>query len=357
MHSLELKNITKSYDKQNLVLDNLSLSVAAGDFIVIVGPSGCGKSTLLKIISGLEDVNDGEIVIGEKVMNDVDAKDRKVSMVFQNYALYPHMTIFDNLSFSLKLKKVRKTQIKDEVLSVAKLLDIQDILERKPKSISGGQKQRVALGRAIINNPDIMLLDEPLSNLDAQLRISLRSELKKLHSELKTTMLYVTHDQIEAMTLGNKVAVIDKGILQQFDRPMELYMNPKNMFVAGFIGSPPMNFIKMNDSLIGMLREKDSKINPDILNRENSEISIGIRPESLSLANSDSAIKFDATLELIEPIGSEVNYHLRYLGKLITMTSKINSFDPINDESVSVFAEPSDLYYFDNVSGEIIEKS
>jgi multiple sugar transport system ATP-binding protein len=357
MHSLELKNITKSYDKETLVLDNLSLSVAAGEFIVIVGPSGCGKSTLLKIISGIEDFSDGEIVIGGRVMNDVDAKDRKVSMVFQNYALYPHMTIFDNLSFSLKLKKVRKDQIKNEVLSIAKLLDIQDILKRKPKSISGGQKQRVALGRAIINKPDIMLLDEPLSNLDATLRISLRSELKRLHSELQTTMIYVTHDQIEAMTLGDRVAVIDKGILQQFDRPMELYMNPKNMFVAGFIGNPPMNFINMNNSLIDMLREKDSEINPGILDRENSEISIGIRPESLSMISSDSAIRIDTSLELIEPMGKEVNYHLRYLGKLIMMTSKINSFDPINDESVSVFAEPSDLYYFDNVSGEIIERS
>ena len=170
-------------------------------------------------------------------------------------------------------------------------------------------------------------------------------------------MIYVTHDQIEAMTLGDRVAVIDKGILQQFDRPMELYMNPKNMFVAGFIGNPPMNFINMNNSLIDMLREKDSEINPGILDRENSEISIGIRPESLSMISSDSAIRIDTSLELIEPMGKEVNYHLRYLGKLIMMTSKINSFDPINDESVSVFAEPSDLYYFDNVSGEIIERS
>src|SRR4029078_8344039 len=250
MAEVTLQKISKVYDdidKQHgrkKAIEDISFTVHDKEFMVIVGPSGCGKSTLLRMIAGLEDISEGTLAIDGKRMNDLDPRDRDIAMVFQNYALYPHMTVYDNMAFGLKLKKIKKSEIKERVMQTAKMLEIEDELFRKPKTLSGGQRQRVAIGRAIIRRPKVFLFDEPLSNLDAKLRSQMRIELQRLHREINATMIYVTHDQTEAMTLGHRMAVLNKCRLMQIDTPMQLYNNPDNKFVAGFIGSPAMNFIK-----------------------------------------------------------------------------------------------------------------
>ena len=243
MASLSLKNINKTYDNGYCAVKNFNLEIADKEFIIFVGPSGCGKSTTLRMIAGLEDITSGELWIGDKLVNDVEPKDRDIAMVFQNYALYPHMTIYDNIAFGLKLRKTPKHEIDKLVHEAAKSLDIEHLLDRKPKALSGGQRQRVAMGRAIVRNPKVFLMDEPLSNLDAKLRVQMRIEISKLHQKLGTTIIYVTHDQTEALTLGTRIVVMKDGIVQQVDSPIDLYQKPKNLFVAGFIGSPQMNFI------------------------------------------------------------------------------------------------------------------
>ena len=243
MASIQLRNVTKAYGKV-VTLKNINLTIEDGELAVFVGPSGCGKSTMLRMIAGLEEITDGELLIDNEVVNDVTPADRGVAMVFQSYALYPHMTVAENMAYSLKIHKVPKDEIEKEVLNVAKALQIEHLLDRKPKQLSGGQRQRVALGRAIVRNPKVFLMDEPLSNLDAKLRVQMRAEIKKLHKKLQTTFIYVTHDQTEALTMGDRIAVIDGGVIQQIGTPIEVYNNPKNKFVGGFLGSPSMNFIK-----------------------------------------------------------------------------------------------------------------
>ena len=243
MASLSLKNICKVYENGFEAVKDFNLEVEDKEFIIFVGPSGCGKSTTLRMIAGLEEITSGELRIDGKIMNDVEPKDRDIAMVFQNYALYPHMTVFDNMAFGLKLRKVPKDQIKAKVEEAARILDLEKLLDRKPKALSGGQRQRVAMGRAIVRNPKVFLMDEPLSNLDAKLRVQMRAEIASLHNRLGATIIYVTHDQTEAMTLGTRIVVLKDGVIMQVDSPQKLYNQPNNLFVAGFIGSPQMNFI------------------------------------------------------------------------------------------------------------------
>jgi len=282
MANIELKLLTKEFDKGIKVIDGLNLSVNDGEFLVLVGPSGCGKSTTLRLIAGLETETDGEIFIGDQIVNSVAPKNRNIAMVFQNYALYPHMTVYDNMAFGLKLRKYPKDEISKRVHDVAEILELTEFLKRKPKHLSGGQRQRVALGRAIVRKPKVFLFDEPLSNLDAKLRVQMRTEIKKLHKRLKTTMVYVTHDQVEAMTMGDRIVVMKDGIIHQIGSPTDIYLSPADLFVAGFIGSPAMNFITgyINN---GKFQSNDGKIEIKVwqqsLNRfKNTPIVIGIRP-------------------------------------------------------------------------------
>lgn len=284
MSSVTLKGIKKIYDKK-VVIDNIDLEIKDKEFLVLVGASGCGKSTILRMIAGLEDITDGEILIGDKKVNNIHPKDRDIAFVFQSYALYPHMTVRENIAFGLKMRKVPKDEIEQKVLEAAKILDLTEYLDRKPKQLSGGQRQRVALGRAIVRNPKVFLMDEPLSNLDAKLRVQMRAEIKKLHEKLQTTFIYVTHDQTEALTMGDRIVVLDKGVIQQVDTPEEIYNNPQNMFVAGFVGSPQMNFIAGEE----LSSDYAGKI-------------AGIRPEKM-LTNGD--IRLTVNVDMTELLGSE----------------------------------------------------
>src|SRR5450432_921954 len=323
MAEVTLEHISKTYtgDKRHpagsKAIDDISFTVHDKEFMVIVGPSGCGKSTLLRMIAGLEEISDGTLRINDKKINDLSPRDRDISMVFQNYALYPHMTVYDNLAFGLRLRHVSKSDIKKQVLQTAELLEIGDELYRKPKTLSGGQRQRVAIGRAIIRRPKVFLFDEPLSNLDAKLRSQMRIELQKLHREINATMIYVTHDQTEAMTLGNRIAVLNKGKLMQLDTPLHLYRNPNNRFVAGFIGSPTMNFIR------GTLKKKEdyffleassgcaillgSEIPGSLKNRIGDELEIGIRPENIIISEEKNPGTGESILEVMayENMGNE----------------------------------------------------
>ena len=251
MASLSLKNVCKVYPNGFEAVKNFNLEIADQEFIIFVGPSGCGKSTTLRMIAGLEDISSGELRIGDRIVNDVEPKDRDIAMVFQNYALYPHMSVYDNMAFGLKLRKVPKDEIDKMVKDAAKILDLTPLLDRKPKALSGGQRQRVAMGRAIVRNPKVFLMDEPLSNLDAKLRVQMRIEIAKLHQRLGTTIIYVTHDQTEAMTLGTRIVVMKDGVIQQVDTPQNLYEKPCNLFVAGFMGSPQMNFLDATVEVAG----------------------------------------------------------------------------------------------------------
>src|SRR5690554_2244623 len=268
MASVTLKNITKVYDGNVTAVSDFNLDIADKEFIVLVGPSGCGKSTTLRMVAGLEEITEGELYIGDKLMNDVAPKDRDIAMVFQNYALYPHMTVYDNMAFGLKLRKFNRAEIDKRVREAARILDIEHLLDRKPKALSGGQRQRVALGRAIVREPRVFLMDEPLSNLDAKLRVQMRTEISKLHHKLNTTFIYVTHDQTEALTMGTRIVVMKDGFIQQIDNPQTLYDEPVNQFVAGFIGSPQMNFanvtvIKEGDKVYLQFGESKLEVTAD----------------------------------------------------------------------------------------------
>tara|TARA_B100000900_G_scaffold17292_1_gene13642 strand:+ start:1617 stop:2792 length:1176 start_codon:yes stop_codon:yes gene_type:complete len=321
MGSININNVGKIYPNGTRALEDVNIEINDGEFVVLVGPSGCGKTTLLRMVAGLEDITEGEISIADKVVNEIAPKDRDIAMVFQNYALYPHMSVYDNMAFSLKLRKLPKDEIDQKVRDAAKTLEIDELLERKPKALSGGQRQRVAMGRAIVRNPQAFLMDEPLSNLDAKLRVQMRAELGELHSQLETTTLYVTHDQVEALTMGDRVAVIRKGVLQQIDTPREIYLYPKNIFVAGFIGSPSMNFVyaTVKTSAKGLvLTFGDDKIlskdAPEALkDYEGQEIVLGIRPEafedSVYANKKEFSEELNIEVSLLEQLGSDTYIH------------------------------------------------
>ncbi|AHY42620.1 sn-glycerol-3-phosphate ABC transporter ATP-binding protein UgpC [Stutzerimonas decontaminans] len=317
MASLELRNVQKSYgNSQIATLKDIALKIDAGEFLILVGPSGCGKSTLMNCIAGLENITGGEILVDGEDISQASPKDRDIAMVFQSYALYPTMSVRDNIAFGLKMRKVPAAKIEEEVARVAKLLQIEPLLERKPSQLSGGQQQRVAMGRALARRPKIYLFDEPLSNLDAKLRVEMRTEIKLMHQRLKTTTVYVTHDQIEAMTLGDKVAVMKDGVIQQFGTPHEIYNNPANLFVASFIGSPPMNFVPLrirqrDGRWVGVLNSEQGScelplpiISDDGL--RDRELILGIRPEQIGLAPAGSAdFSLAVDIEVVEPTGPD----------------------------------------------------
>ena len=300
MSFLDLKNVTKIYPNGTKAVHETSLSIEEGEFMVFVGPSGCGKSTLLRMVAGLEDITEGEIILDGNLINEVDPSERDIAMVFQNYALYPHMNVYNNLAYGLKNRGIDKKDIEQKVNEAAKLLQISDYLERKPSMLSGGQRQRVAMGRAIVRNPKIFLFDEPLSNLDAKLRIQMRLEIKKLQQKVGVTSIFVTHDQTEAMTLADKLAVINNGVIEQLATPIEIYNNPKSLFVAGFIGSPQMNFIdgELKNNTLSAEGFEIKNVKGDF----NGDITLGIRPEHLS--QSDNGL-INLSVDLVEQLGSD----------------------------------------------------
>ena len=369
MASLSLKNVCKVYPNGFVAVKDFNLEIADQEFIIFVGPSGCGKSTTLRMIAGLEEISSGELWIGDKLVNDVEPKDRDIAMVFQNYALYPHMTVYDNMAFALKLRKVPKADIKKAVHEAARILDLEHLLDRKPKALSGGQRQRVAMGRAIVRAPKVFLMDEPLSNLDAKLRVQMRVEISKLHQRLQTTIIYVTHDQTEAMTLGTRIVVLKDGIIQQVDTPQNLYNTPSNIFVAGFIGSPQMNLIdaeviangsdvtlKMSDTVSINLPAEKSKALVDG-GYVGKTVVVGIRPEDIKddeeFLAKHSTTTFEAQVKVYELLGAEVNLH--YEIKDVTCTAKVNPRTTARPGDVVKFAmDVARLHVFDKETEQII---
>ena len=387
MGAININSVGKIYPNGTRALEDVNIEINDGEFVVLVGPSGCGKTTLLRMVAGLEDITEGEISIADKVVNEIAPKDRDIAMVFQNYALYPHMSVYDNMAFSLKLRKLPKDEIDQKVKDAAKTLEIDELLERKPKALSGGQRQRVAMGRAIVRNPQAFLMDEPLSNLDAKLRVQMRAELGQLHSQLETTTLYVTHDQVEAMTMGDRVAVIRKGVLQQINTPREIYLYPKNIFVAGFIGSPSMNFVyaTVNSSSKGIVLKfgEDkilSKDAPESLNEyEGQQIVLGIRPEAFEdsvYANKEEfSEEINIEVSLLEQLGSDTYIHfykdinpvqteaieeiladegedISVLGTETKFIARINPNATIKEgQSVNLAIDPTKLHYFNPETG------
>lgn len=364
MASLSAKGIYKRYPGGVTAVTDFNIEIRDKEFIVLVGPSGCGKSTTLRMIAGLEEISEGELRIGDRIVNDVAPKDRDIAMVFQNYALYPHMTVFDNIAFGLKLRKYPKDQIKKLVEEAARSLDIAHLLDRKPKALSGGQRQRVALGRAIVRDPKVFLLDEPLSNLDAKLRAQMRTEIAKLHNKLGTTFIYVTHDQTEAMTLGDRIVVMKDGYVQQVDSPINLYENPINKFVAGFIGSPMMNFIngkllyvdgKYSVEIGGSIKfyveipsakADDSKLKDYV----NKEVTLGIRPENIHdeemfLSAAKTGI-IEADVDVAEMLGAETYLYLTCQGTPITARVSPRSTARPGD-TVRLAIDPNKIHLFD----------
>jgi multiple sugar transport system ATP-binding protein len=316
MPSVDFRNVTKEYGRGQKAVSDVSLHIEDGEFLVLVGPSGCGKSTLLRMVAGLEEITSGEILIGDKVVNDLPPKDRDIAMVFQNYALYPHMTVFENMAFGLRRRKLPEPEVHRLVEAAAEMLGLESYLPRRPRELSGGERQRVALGRAMVRNPQVFLFDEPLSNLDAKLRVHTRTEIKRLHQRVKTTMIYVTHDQVEAMTLGDRIAVLKKGLLQQIADPFTLYSKPANQFVAGFIGSPAINFFRAEVGADGRaLQAKDFRLDltAGLSGRvgalKGREVTVGVRPEDMSLQDVAGGGTLRGTVVVSEPLGSEVLVH------------------------------------------------
>jgi len=362
MAKIEISDVTKVYPGKVLAVKNANLVIEDNEFLVLVGPSGCGKTTILRMIAGLEDITEGTISIDGNIVNDVPPKDRNIAMVFQNYALYPHMTVFDNMAFSLQLRKYPNREIKSRVEEVAKILGISHQLYKKPSQISGGERQRVALGRAIVRNPKVFLFDEPLSNLDAKLRVEMRAELKALHNRLKTTMIYVTHDQLEAMTLGDRVAVLKDGEIQQVATPINLFNYPLNKFVAGFIGTPAMNFltgkITFRDKSFcfnfnGSLVKLSQSFTKYIANYVDKDVILGIRPQDLynkkyySAAVTENVIY--GKVDIVEPVGTEAFVYLSNNNQKFIMRSGFSEKTKIG-ENVEVVCDISKAHIFDTIS-------
>ena len=363
MASITLSNIKKTYEDGVTVIDKLNLEIKDKEFIILVGPSGCGKSTTLRMIAGLEEITDGELKIGDKVVNNVSPKDRDIAMVFQSYALYPHMSVYKNMAFGLKNRKVPKSEIDKKVLAAAKMLDIEDYLNRKPRALSGGQRQRVALGRAMVREPAVFLLDEPLSNLDAKLRTEMRNRISMLHKKLETTFVYVTHDQTEAMTMADRIVVMRDGVVQQFDTPQMLYNHPKNTFVAGFIGSPQMNFIdckvkKKNERYILLFNNYEIKLPPRmndyLIMYENKDVILGIRPENLSIVNDDNTINsFDLYIDIAEMTGADYFlYGTLNDKKIIANISSNNAI--LSNKSYKFQIDIDRIHIFDKINERLI---
>ena len=362
MASLSLRHIYKKYPGGVTAVSDFNLEVKDKEFLVLVGPSGCGKTTTLRMIAGLEEISEGELFIGDRLVNDVAPKDRKIAMVFQNYALYPHMSVFENMAFGLKLNKTPKEEIKRRVEEAARVLDITHLLDRKPKALSGGQKQRVALGRAIVRNPAVFLLDEPLSNLDAKLRAAMRTELTKLHNRVETTFVYVTHDQVEAMTMATRIVVMKDGLIQQVDTPQKLYDEPVNIFVAGFIGTPQMNFLngaleKRADGVYFVYEGNSLKLPEDKANNEalaeyiGKEVVAGVRPEcihddEINIAKCEGAT-LNADVDVTELMGAEIYLYLN-VGEEGKLTARVSSRSTTRaGDTIKIGFDMSRMHIFD----------
>ncbi|MBN9495307.1 MAG: sn-glycerol-3-phosphate ABC transporter ATP-binding protein UgpC [Alphaproteobacteria bacterium] len=345
MAGVSVRDVRKAYGN-TAVIHGVDVEIADGEFVVLVGPSGCGKSTLLRMIAGLEEISGGEISIGNRVVNHLPPKERDVAMVFQNYALYPHMTVRDNMAFSLTLRKADKAEIDKRVKRASEILNLEKYLDRYPKQLSGGQRQRVAMGRAIVRDPQVFLFDEPLSNLDAKLRVAMRTEIKALHQRLKTTTVYVTHDQIEAMTMADRIVVMHDGIVEQIGTPLELYDSPANLFVAGFIGSPAMNFLKAKAN--GGAVELPGGLKVQAPKGAGSDLKVGIRPEHLTLATGGEGLP--ATVKVIEPTGAETLVLFEIDGQDTTAVfSERHAFRP--GEHIKLTPKPGMFHVFDAASG------
>ena len=362
MATVTLEKLKKVYDGGVIAVHESDLSINDKEFMVLVGPSGCGKSTTLRMIAGLEDISDGVLKIGDAIVNDKAPKDRDIAMVFQNYALYPHMTVYDNMAFSLKLRKVPKKTIEERVKIAAESLELTEYLKRKPKALSGGQRQRVALGRAIVRDPEVFLLDEPLSNLDAKMRVSMRKELKLLHQKLQTTMIYVTHDQIEAMTLGDRICVMNDGRIQQVGTPLDVYDFPKNKFVAGFIGTPAMNLIEgrlENDRDKVFFCSGHSKLElPSTMAEKcqahsGQEVTFGIRPEKVELQKEHSEKGLQGEVEVIEKLGGSQQVFVK-LGTQSIAVSVEAHFEIVANEKVTLIPDMSRAHIFAGEQGKNI---
>jgi len=368
MAGLELKNLIKKYPNGVVAVNDFSMNIADKEFIIFVGPSGCGKTTTLRMIAGLEEITEGELYIGDKLMNDVAPKDRDIAMVFQNYALYPHMSVYDNMAFGLKLRKTPKAEIEKRVSEAARILDIEHLLDRKPKALSGGQRQRVAMGRAIVREPKVFLMDEPLSNLDAKLRVQMRTEITKLHQKLQTTFIYVTHDQTEAMTLGTRIVVMSNGVAQQVDSPVNLYNKPNSIFVATFIGSPQMNMIEAvaekqgNDCLLKFgeftvkLPEAKAKAVLDG-GYDGKQVILGIRPEDLKdeemFINQSPDTVINCEVEVTELLGAEVYLYLLCAGQQLTARVNPRSTAKTGD-TIKIALDANRIHVFDKETEQVI---
>ena len=358
MAEVRLKKVEKQYPNGFKAVHGIDLDIKDGEFMVFVGPSGCAKSTTLRMIAGLEDITGGEVYIGDRLVNNVPPKDRGISMVFQNYALYPHMTVYENMSFGLKLKKTPKDEIDRRVREAAEKLEITELLDRKPKEMSGGQRQRVALGRAIVRNPDVFLFDEPLSNLDAKLRVSMRLRITQLHKELKTTKIYVTHDQVEAMTMGDRITVMRSGKIMQVDTPLNLYHYPANKFVAGFIGSPTMNLIdgelkeengkiyfSLDGTLIEILGEKANKLKSHI----GKKVTFGMRPESITVAEKEDSVSKKGKVSVVEQMGNEEYIYFSLGNYQLTCRMNVEGIDDLSNQKVEK------IFRFDTTNAHIFD--
>lgn len=359
MATVKLKGVKKIYSGNIVGVDNINLDIADKEFLVIVGPSGCGKSTFLRVIAGLETVTNGDVYIEGRVVNDVPPKDRNIAMVFQNYALYPHMSVYNNMAFGLKLRRYPKKEIEKRVSEAAEILGIKSLLDRRPRALSGGQRQRVAVGRAIVRKPRVFLFDEPLSNLDAKLRIQMRTELSKLHNRLQSTMVYVTHDQVEAMTMGDRIAVMKDGLIQQVADPITLYSKPVNLFVAGFIGSPPMNF--MNGRIIvkdgrfyfdeGNFQVKVvEEMVPKLADYKDRPVTFGIRPEDIYdksfVPEAPPENTITATCEVVEPMGHEVYLYMTTGKHNFTARMEASQRAEVNQD-IDLVLDMSKIHFFD----------
>ncbi len=361
MAKVQLQNIRKVYENGQVAVHGASFEVADGELMVLVGPSGCGKSTLLRMIAGLEEISGGELRIGDRVVNDVAPKDRDIAMVFQSYALYPHMTVAENLAFGLKLRGHPKDVIAERVNNAAGMLGLTPMLDKLPKAMSGGQRQRVALGRAMVRESSVFLLDEPLSNLDAKLRHSVRTEIAQLHRKLGTTMIYVTHDQVEAMTLGQRIVVLKDGVIQQIDSPMGLYDRPANLFVAGFLGSPAMNVLQgrlvQQQGLQLVLADGQAvpvdgaRVRPEWIGRE---LALGVRPEHLQPAAGTDTVAFDTVIEGIEPVGNEIFVNIVLGTRPLVMRVAPQALPPVGGH-LPVTLRAGSLHFFDPESGHRLD--
>jgi len=360
---VRLVNLNKRFENVEAV-NRLNLKIDSGKFLVLLGPSGCGKTTTLRMIAGLEIQDEGDIYFGDRLVNEVEPRERKLAMVFQNYALYPHMTVYDNISFPLRIKKVPHEKIRQRVQEVASTLRIEALLDRKPKQISGGEAQRVALGRSLIVDSDVLLMDEPLSNLDAKLRMQMRSELILLHRQLKKTTIYVTHDQIEAMTIGEEIAIMNRGVLQQVGTPLEVYNDPANRFVAEFLGSPQINIInatireengKLNAAMDSCQVAPPPEVEDNIRTAGISKILVGIRPEHVMFSTQEAANSFPAEIFLIESVGSDLYVHVKYKDQRTILRTEPSQRLAVGDK-VWILFKPEKCHFFDPVSGASLRR-